>query len=106
MKIEQTTRNDIPALQQVLDATELFPSEMLPDMLGASLDNNQSPDIWLTCHQDGRAVGFCYAVPEQLAEGAWNMLAIAVAPDVQGAGYGKAIVAALEASLKAGTRVL
>ena len=40
------------------------------------------------------AVGFCYAVPEELADGAWNMLAIAVCPQKRGGG-----VAALSPSI-------
>lgn len=107
MKIRPTQHDDIAALQQVLDATALFPSELLPDMVGGFLADRESPDIWLTCEADGRPVGFCYAVPEQLADGAWNMLAIAVSPSVQGAGYGGAIVAHLEAALNArGERIV
>ncbi|WP_198007020.1 hypothetical protein [Roseobacter sp. CCS2] len=70
MNIRSTTHADISALQQVLDGTALFLSEMLPDMLGGFLSDADSDDIWLTCEVDGNAVGFCYAVPEQLADGA------------------------------------
>jgi N-acetylglutamate synthase-like GNAT family acetyltransferase len=81
--IRATVAADISTLQNVLDQAGLFPSEMLPDMMG--IDENS---IWLTSEADGVAVGFCYAVPEELAEGAWNMLAIAVSPDVQASGNG------------------
>ncbi|WP_299025777.1 GNAT family N-acetyltransferase [uncultured Sulfitobacter sp.] len=101
MIIRPTKRGDIPALQQVLDDTELFPSELLPDMIDGFLTTADPADLWLTCKTDGTAVGFCYAVPEQLATGAWNMLAIAVAPAQQGNGCGSALVARLEADLKA-----
>ncbi len=107
MKIRQTKHDDIAPLQEVLSATGLFPSEMLPDMLSGFLTDTDSTDIWLTCEANAEAIGFCYAVPEALAEGAWNMLAIAVLPTQQGGGYGGAIVQHLEAMLKErGQRIL
>ena len=107
MSIRATQPKDIAALQGVLDATELFPSEMLPEMISGFLSDAESTDIWLTCEQNGKAVGFCYAVPEELAEGAWNMLAIAIDPCEQGCGCGGALVAHLEEALKTrGQRIL
>ena len=100
MKIRPTLHDDIAALQEVLDGTELFPSEMLPEMVGGFLSGGESRDFWLTFVADGRAIGFCYAVPEDLADGAWNMLALAVLPACQGEGYGGALVAQLESELK------
>lgn len=107
MKIRPTKHDDIPALQEVLNGTALFPSEMLPDMVGGFLSDGQSSDIWLTCETNDQAVGFCYATPEALAEGAWNMLAIAILPAEQGNGCGRAICQHLEAELKGrGQRIL
>lgn len=107
MKIRSTKSEDIPALKLVLDGTELFPSEMLPDMLSDFLSDDDSEDVWLTCEVDGIAIGFCYAAPEQLTEGTWNMLAVAVLPTKQGTGVGGAIVKELEANLrKRGHRIL
>ena len=107
MKIRETTRGDIPALQDVLDGTALFPSDMLPDMLQGFLSDAQPTEIWLTCEAGGKAVGFCYAVPEQLAEGTWNMLALAVLPVQQGGGCGGALVQHLEQHLKnSGQRIV
>ncbi len=107
MEIRSTKKKDISALQEVLVATELFPAEMLPHMINDFLSDKESSDIWLTCETDNRAVGFCYAVPEEFAEGTWNMLAIAVLPASQGGGCGGALVRELEARLKKrGQRVL
>ena len=107
MNIRRTKSNDIASLMLVLHQTQLFPKEMLPDMIGSSLDGQSDTDIWLTCEQNGTAVGFCYAVPEKLAEGTWNMLALAVLPSLQGQGVGRALVQELESILrKAGHRVL
>ena len=80
---------------------------MLPEMLSGFLSGNENQDHWLACEQDGEAIGFCYTVPEQLAEGTWNMLAIAVLPEKQGIGAGRAIVGRLESDLRSkGQRVL
>ncbi|WP_299829665.1 GNAT family N-acetyltransferase [uncultured Roseobacter sp.] len=107
MKIRPTKHDDIAALQEVLKGTQLFPSEMLPNMVRNFLSDDESSDIWLTCEIEGKPVGFCYAVPEELAEGAWNMLAIAVLPTEQGGGCGSAIAKHLEEELKArGQRIL
>ena len=105
-RIEETRAGDIPALQEVLDQTELFPSEMLPDMLLPFLSGGGAAH-WLSCHQGGAAVGFCYLAPEALTDGTWNMVALAVRPDVQGQRLGSALVAEAEAQLRAqGQRVL
>lgn len=107
MIIKPTERSDIADLQDVLKGTALFPSDMLPDLVAGFLSGHGSDEIWLTCQIDGTAVGFCYAAPEELTEGTWNMRAIAVLPVLQGTGCGAAIVATLEAGLRErGQRIL
>ncbi len=107
MHIRDTQSGDVPGLTRVLEETGLFPVEMLPGLLEAFLSESPSSDVWLTCEQDGEPVGFCYTVPEELAEGTWNMLAIGVRPGLQGKGAGAALVAELEARLRTlGQRVL
>lgn len=90
---------DLAGLTAVLDGTGLFPSEMLPDMLAPFLAG-ETEAFWLTCHFEDEAVGLCYTVPEELADGTWNMLALAVRPDLQGRGLGAAFVATAEQHLK------
>lgn len=97
--IKPTSSDDVAALQTVVDETGLFPSEMLPEMLAPSLAG-ETEAFWLTCHLEGEAVGLCYTVPEELADGTWNMLALAVRPDLQGKRLGQALVQAAEAHLK------
>jgi ribosomal protein S18 acetylase RimI-like enzyme len=107
MNIRPTRHDDLADLQAVLEGTELFPSEMLPEMINSFLSGDESSDQWLTSEVDGKAVGFCYAAPEELTDGAWNMLALAVVPLLQGKGHGGALVAQLEATLKGrGQRLL
>ena len=107
MIVRETLPGDIPGLKRVLDETGLFPSEMLPDLVTSFLSDETSNDVWLTSESAGDAIGFCYAVPEELAEGTWNMLAIAVRPGMHGKGCGGTLVAELEARLSGnGARVL
>jgi ribosomal protein S18 acetylase RimI-like enzyme len=107
MNIRPTNHDDIADLQKVLDGTQLFPGEMLPDMVGRFVSGDEGSDLWLTCEVDGKAVGFCYAVPEKLTDRTWNMLALAVLPLLQGKGHGGALVRQLETTLRdRGQRVL
>jgi GNAT superfamily N-acetyltransferase len=106
LNIALTTTDDISALQVVLDQTDLFPSEMLPNMIAPALAG-ESEAIWLSCHVDGVAVGLCFVEPEELTDGTWNMLALAVLPELQGKKVGTALVNAVEELLKSkGQRIL
>ncbi len=107
MNIRPTNGSDIADLQSILDATELFPSDMLPEMIGSFLSDNACEEIWLTCEHDSVPVGFCFATPEQMTVRTWNMLAIAVSPTHQSKGVGTAIVSHLEDQLRrSGQRIL
>ncbi len=107
MNIRPIGPDDLPAVKAVLDSTELFPSEMLPEMISSFLSDEESADIWFTAEVDGEPVSLAYAIPEQLTDGTWNLLAIAVLPSKQGAGIGRAMVTHLETVLRArGERIL
>lgn len=107
MNIRPLLSSDIADLQTVVSETGMFPSEMLPGMLGPFLEDEAPEDLWLTCEVNGFAMGFCFARPEPLTEGTWNMTAIAVLPSFQGKGAGSALIKALERDLRtAGNRVL
>ncbi|MDW4497918.1 GNAT family N-acetyltransferase [Sulfitobacter sp. D35] len=104
--IKPTTSDDIPALRAVVNETELFPGDMLPEMLSPFLGGDGEA-VWLTALLDDKAVGLCFAVPEALTNGTWNMLALAVLPEHQGDGVGGALVKSLEDDLRSqGVRVL
>jgi ribosomal protein S18 acetylase RimI-like enzyme len=97
---------DISAVKSVIDATELFPSEMLDDMLGDSLDGNDGNDFWLTYDLDG-PVALAYYAAEKMTDGTWNLYLIAVHPDHQSKGIGAEIMRYVEQSLAVrGERVL
>lgn len=107
MIVRQTIAGDIPALQSVLEGTELFPSDMLPDMVAPFLAQGASDGLWLSVVDGDVPLGFCYAQPEDLTDGTWNMLAIAVSPDSQRKGLGTALVRQIEDDLRdIGVRIL
>ena len=56
------------------------------------------PAIWLTA-DDGEPVGVAYCAPEAVARGTWNLLMLWVRDDRRGRGFGKQLVARLEAEL-------
>ncbi len=99
-------RADLPAIKAVIDATGLFPSDMLDDMTGPYLAQPDGPDIWLTADLVG-PVGVAYLAPERMAEGTWNLHLIAIAPGAQGRRHGTAVLRHVEAMLAAqGQRIL
>ena len=96
--IRLTETTDITALQNVLDATELFPTEMLPQMFNSTC--KQASALWLTAFEDDKPVGFCHAIAEEMTNRTWNLLAIAVDPASQGGGHGRSLVSTLEMVLR------
>ena len=106
MDIRPVTAADVPHLKRVLDGTQLFPSEMLEEMLAPFLSGDGAA-LWLTCEENGEAIALVYAAPEELTDGTWNMLALGVLPEQQGQGIGAALVRELEARLgERGVRLL
>ncbi len=100
------SRDDLSAVSSILDATELFPSEMLANMAEPFL-SGADPHIWLTACEGHDVLGFAYCEPERMTDGTYNLLAIAVDPERQSGGIGRLIVAAVEQAVTdLGGRVL
>lgn len=103
--IRPATLDDVTTLKALIDAVELFPSDMLDDMM-AEYFNNENEHFWLT-DDDGGPVGIAYYAPERLTEGTWNLYLIAIHPDRQGQGRGGALLRYVEQQLRVrGERVL
>ncbi|MEL7279879.1 MAG: GNAT family N-acetyltransferase [Pseudomonadota bacterium] len=100
IEITPTTEDDVAALQAIVDATGLFPPDLVPNLL-APVFAGETTEFWRTARMEDLVVGFCYTMPEMLAEGAWNIAAIAVAQGKQGRGIGKALLGAVEHELRA-----
>ncbi len=97
ISIRRAGKRDVAAIGRLAEATDLFPSEMLDDMIAGYLDGSK-PDFWFVAEQ-GDLLGFGFCEPERMADGAWNLLAIGVAPDRQGQGVGAAMLGHLAAEL-------
>lgn len=105
-QIRLTIAADVPALIGVIDETDLFPSDMLEEMLAPS-PAGQNDAICLTCLHGTAPVGLCYSEPERMADAVWNMRALAILPAVQGNGLGGQLVSHMERVLTAtGQRLL
>lgn len=107
--IRPVVSNDIPALKRIIGATNMFPSEMLDDMIAGFFNDKENEEMWLTYamsdDQDAKAVAYCR--PEEMTDRTWNLLLIAVHPDYQGEGIGAALMSHIEDHLAArGQRIL
>jgi hypothetical protein len=66
--IRPSVHSDLPALERVLDATGLFPSELLGGMTSGFFAGETEGETWLTL-DDGGPVALASYVPERLTEG-------------------------------------
>lgn len=106
-EIRKITTTDIPYLKTVLDSSELFPSEMLDDMIHDFFNNENTTDLWLTTIENGQPISIAYCAPERMTEGTYNLYAIAVHKNYQGKGIGKKMMHYIEDLLrKDGHRIL
>lgn len=103
--IRPVVAEDLPNLKTVVGDSELFPPELLDDMIAPYLQQ-EDQSIWLTGDGDGPTfVAFC--APEQMTEGTWNLYLIAVHSSLRSKGYGRHVMSYLEDKLsKQGTRIL
>ncbi len=97
ISIRPARAGDAADIAQIAEATELFPAEILDDMIAGYL-NDVEPDLWFVVEDDG-VLGFGFCEPKRMADGAWNLLAIGTSPDHQGKGIGAAMLGYLEAAL-------
>ncbi|WP_420012814.1 GNAT family N-acetyltransferase [Tateyamaria sp.] len=91
--------SDIPFLAAIAEET-LFPGEMMAGMIAPTL-NGEGDDIWRVVTRGTDVVGFAFAQPEAMTEATWNVRAIAVVPDLHGAGAGTVLIKAMEDALSA-----
>ena len=108
--IRLTTPDDTTALIALAEASGLFDPNQTDDlaqMLDKHFrDRNETQDIWLT-DDDNEPVGIVYIAPERMTKGTWNLYLIAVHPDRQKQGRGKALLSYVEQMLmERGERIL
>jgi len=92
--------SDIEGLKTVVESCELFPSELLDEMMEEYFRNAQTPDIWFTCIDQNKPIAIGYCVPEKLTQGTYNFLAIGVALTFQRMGIATEMMQYWEQLLK------
>ena len=106
LSIRPSISSDLTAAKKIIDAVDLFPSELLDDMFCANSDDPDQSEFWLT-YDDGFPAAIVYCAPEPMADGTWNLLLIAVHPSRQSEGIGAQIMSYVEERLsRKGVRVL
>jgi ribosomal protein S18 acetylase RimI-like enzyme len=104
--IRAVTLNDLPNLKVVIEANDLFPSDMLDEMISGYFNHKSGSEYWLT-YEESKPVAIAYCAPEQMTEGTWNLYLIAVHPDYQGQGIGTSLLHYIEQMLiSRGERIL
>ncbi len=104
--IREIKADDLPAIKSIIEAAELFPSELLDEMIGDYLTNDKSVEKWFT-YESGKPIAVAYCAPERMTQGTWNLYLIAVHPTHQGKGYGTSMLRYIEKELAAqGERLL
>lgn len=93
--IRALTAADLPGIKHIIDATELFPSEMIDGMAAAFFDGGATSEFWLAAGE-ADPVGVAYCAPERMTDGTWNLYLIAVHPDAQRQVRGAALIRAVE----------
>jgi len=107
-QIRKVKKSDLSSLKEVLDTIELFPSNMLDEMISDYLYNPNSQDIWFTStDENNKPLSIAYCAPEKLTEGTYNLYAIGVKNDIQGNGIRRKMMHFIEGQLqKNGERIL
>ncbi len=100
-QVRKIIESDIPELKAVLNSIELFPAEMLNDMISDYLSNAETEELWFTAIENDKPIAIGYCAPEKLTVGTFNLHAIGVRSDLQGKGIGSAMMEYLESTLKA-----
>lgn len=107
VEIRKVEKSDLNALKEVLDSIELFPSEMLDDMIADYFDNANSEDIWFTSTENDKPIAIGYCAPEKLTDGTFNLYALGIHSNIQGKGIGGKMMSFIENHLKKeGKRIL
>ena len=89
--IRATHETDFDALVALATASGLFEPEQT-DILAGMLRSPDENDVWLTDVDAGVPVGVAFMAQEKMTHGTWNLYWIAIAPERQRQGRGKAML--------------
>ena len=114
-KIREIKADDIIELKMVISANELFPADMLDEMMSSYFNGENNNELWLTYEEEKAitksgvqsAIAIAYIAPEKMTEGTSNLYLIAIHPDFQGKGIGSLMLEYIEEKLREkGDRIL
>ncbi len=104
--IRPTIETDFDALIAIATASGLFEPDQT-ELLSNMLRSPSEHDVWFTDDDGNGPVGVAYMAPEKMTHGTWNLYWIALHPNHQRSGRGKAILRHVEDWLAAkGVRIL
>ena len=104
--IRPTIETDFDALIAIATASGLFEPDQT-ELLSNMLRSPGEHDVWFTDDDGNGPVGVAYMAPEKMTHGTWNLYWIALHPNHQRSGRGKAILRYVEDWLAAkGARIL
>ena len=103
--IRSTTPQDASAILSLAASLELFEPQQLEElgsMFNASTERTADPQPFWLVDDAGEAGlgGVSYCEPERMTDGSWNLQLIGVRPARQRQGLGKALISAVEHSLR------
>lgn len=96
--IRALRREDLSRVGHLVEVNGMFPADMLDTMTAPYFDGETATHRWLV-YAGAKVTGVAYFVPEQLTEGTWNLLLIAIDPACHGQGQGTAIMRHVEEEL-------
>ena len=106
MNIRKPNSSDLPDIKIILAETNLFPPEVLDEMIKPFLHGDEQQHRWLVCETDTDGViGFSYTKSEDLTDRVWNLLAIGFRTQHQDRGFGTKLIEEVERVL-AGERII
>lgn len=97
--IRNIIHDDIPAIKNVLENCDLFPSEYLEEMIRPHLNTKHSKEIWFTHESEGNIQSIAYCAPMALTNGTYNLYAIGIHKKYQHQGIGTLMMKHLESIL-------
>jgi ribosomal protein S18 acetylase RimI-like enzyme len=108
--IRMTKPGDTDALIEVACASGLFNPHQVDELSGMLTEyfaaQSTTQELWVT-DDDGGPTGVAYTAPERMTDGTWNLYLIAIHPDRQRQGRGRALLEYVERLLaERGQRIL
>ena len=105
--IVPASKEDVASIKKIIDSSELFPSELIDDMIASYLDKTAPHEIWLTAKRKDIAVAVAFCAPEPMTQGTYNLYMIAVKKESQHNGIGSQLMSFIEEKLATeGVRLL